>query len=142
MKKINDIWKEAIPDLGSVQNILSVMTYQQCPPPPLSDHPNAMGFLAQSKPHEDLIVLIHSLYWDQASDSDFVRKLGRELMDKYEEVTKAEGVFHRFKYMNYAAPWQPVLEGYGSEAYTFLKEVSMKYDPMGFFQKQGLGFLL
>ena len=142
MKKINTLWKDALPTLKEAKNILSVMTYQQCPPPPPSDHPNSLGFPADSKPHETLIILSHTLYWAEASDSDFVRKTSRELMDKYEKTTKAEDIYHPFKYMNYAAPWQPVVEGYGAESNAALREVSAKYDPEGLFQKQGLGFLL
>ena len=142
MKKIKEIWNATSPSLSSTQNILSVITYQQCPPPPPAATPNAMGFAANSKPHENLIIFIASLYWDLASDSEFVRQTSREMMDKIEEATKAEGAFHPFKYMNYAAPWQNVLESYGEEAYDALKAVSAKYDPEGFFQRQALGFKL
>ncbi|KAF2659084.1 FAD-binding domain-containing protein [Lophiostoma macrostomum CBS 122681] len=142
MKKINSLWNATSATLSTTQNILSVITYQQCPPPPPADAPNAMGFPATSKPHESLIIFIASLYWDLAADSDFVRQTSRDLMDKIEEATKAEGAFHLFKYMNYAAPWQNVLESYGNEAHDALKDVSAKYDPEGLFQRQALGFKL
>jgi hypothetical protein len=144
MKKINDIWNATTPSLSSAQNIMSVITYQQCPPlPPAADSgPNAMGFATDSKAHENVIIFIASLYWDLASDSENVIQTTREMMDKIEEATKDEGAFHAFKYMNYAAPWQNVLESYGEEAYRALKEVSAKYDPEGLFQKQALGFKL
>ncbi|KAF2874572.1 hypothetical protein BDV95DRAFT_488216 [Massariosphaeria phaeospora] len=141
MKKINKIWEASAKELSSVQDITSVITYQQCPPPP-KDSENAMGFAPQSSPHEDLLIFIVSVYWERQEDSDFVRDKIVGLMADIEGTTKQEGVFHPFKYINYAAPWQQSLKSYGEESYRKLNEVSRTYDPHGVFQSQAIGFKL
>jgi hypothetical protein len=38
--------------------------------------------------------------------------------------------------MNYAAPWQDPIAGYGNEVRRRMQLASAKYDPMGVFQEQ------
>ncbi len=51
-----------------------------------------------------------------------------------DQATRAAGLFNRFKYLNYAAPFQDPISSYGPVSKAQLQAVSKKYDPEGFFQ--------
>ncbi|KAF1956090.1 FAD-binding domain-containing protein [Byssothecium circinans] len=141
MKKINTVWHSASQTLSSVPNILSVITYQQCPPI-VETSTNALGFAQGSTPNEDLIIFIASLYWASDEDSEMVRTLAKNFMEEIEAAATEEGVLHPFKYVNYAATWQDPLKSYGVASLEKLEHAAHKYDPNGLFQKQALGFKL
>ena len=63
-----------------------------------------------------------------------INSITRTLIDKIDQATTAAGVFHRFKYLNYAAPFQDPITSYGPASKAQLRAVSKKYDPKGFFQ--------
>lgn len=60
----------------------------------------------------------------------------KDLIEVVEELTQEEGVYHPYKYLNFAAWFQDPLGSYGKEQKKILKAVSRKYDPTGVFQKQ------
>ncbi len=59
----------------------------------------------------------------------------QRVVDDVEAVAKRHGTYHPFIYVNYAAPTQNPLCGYGSESVSFLKVTAAKYDPDGVFQR-------
>lgn len=63
----------------------------------------------------------------------------KDLVEVVEELTKAEGVYHQYKYLNFAAWFQDPLGGYGVEQKDKLREVARRYDPSGVFQSQVAG---
>ncbi|KAL8376544.1 hypothetical protein RB595_007577 [Gaeumannomyces hyphopodioides] len=52
------------------------------------------------------------------------------------EYAKSIGVLREWQYINYVDPTQDAVDSYGPDNVAFLKQVSAKYDPKGFFQKQ------
>ncbi|KAK3659757.1 hypothetical protein LTR56_001121 [Elasticomyces elasticus] len=52
------------------------------------------------------------------------------------DSVQATGLFNEYLYLNYAAPWQRPIAGYGAASVANLKAVSKKYDPKGVFQVQ------
>lgn len=58
----------------------------------------------------------------------------RRFVDELEAVSKKHNTYHPFLYINYAAPFQDPICGYGAESVAFLKETASKYDPNGVFQ--------
>jgi len=59
-----------------------------------------------------------------------------DLVKLVEGLTKEEGVFHRYKYLNFAASFQDPLGSYGGVELGRMREVARKYDPTGVFQTQ------
>ncbi|KLU85268.1 hypothetical protein MAPG_04296 [Magnaporthiopsis poae ATCC 64411] len=59
-------------------------------------------------------------------------RLKNDLVD----YARSIGALRDWQYINYANPTQSPVETYGPENVAFLKQVSAKYDPNGFFQKQ------
>ncbi|KAJ5050759.1 uncharacterized protein L3040_002630 [Drepanopeziza brunnea f. sp. 'multigermtubi'] len=62
-----------------------------------------------------------------------------EATAEIEAYAKATGQDTPFRYLNYANPSQDPIGSYGAENVAFLREVSAKYDPEGFFQKKVTG---
>ncbi|KIX01638.1 uncharacterized protein Z518_09364 [Rhinocladiella mackenziei CBS 650.93] len=141
LKKINTAWRAASEGLADIDNLMSVLTYQQFPP---QRSANAMGFDPNANLHEKLVVLIISTYWAQPDADAYtkVKAIIKDVIDQIEEFTKQENAYHPFKYVNYAGFWQDPYKSYGPEAYERLNKVSKKYDPTGTFQKQAVGFKL
>jgi hypothetical protein len=141
MQKINKVWRSASTQLGSIENFMSVLTYQQFPPQRVE---NAFGFDPKANLHEKLVVLIVSEYWSQPDTDayDKIKSVTKSLFDQIETLTKQENVYHPFKYVNYAGQWQDPYKGVTPAAYAKLKAVSKVYDPDSVFQKQAVGFKL
>ncbi|KAL4953731.1 hypothetical protein BDW69DRAFT_205651 [Aspergillus filifer] len=78
-----------------------------------------------------------------AADEARVRETSKKIIDAAEDVAKREGLFLKYKYVNYAARDQDALAGYGPSNLEKLWGVARKYDPEGVFQRlQGGGWLL
>lgn len=52
-----------------------------------------------------------------------------QFVDKVEKAAQAQGTFHRYQYLNYAARHQDVYGSYGEENRKRLLEIKAKYDP-------------
>ncbi|KAK4504598.1 hypothetical protein PRZ48_005514 [Zasmidium cellare] len=91
-----------------------------------------------------LTVVLISVYWKRAIDDEKVYAASEETIRTIESEAKAMGVYHPYKYANYASKGQEVLEGYGAERVRMLREVAKKYDPSGVFGKRSMpgGFKL
>ncbi|KAL4907268.1 hypothetical protein BDW74DRAFT_176049 [Aspergillus multicolor] len=78
-----------------------------------------------------------------SADEERVRDAIKRIVDVAEATAREEGVWLRYKYINYAARDQDALGSYGADNVQRLKEVAGKYDPSSVFQTlQGGGWLL
>jgi hypothetical protein len=82
-----------------------------------------------------LLLCLVTLEWSNSADDARVNSFGENLLNSFEKVTKAAGVFNEFKYLNYAGHFQDPLDSYGAANKAKLVAASKKYDPAGFFQK-------
>ncbi|KJK68503.1 FAD binding domain protein [Aspergillus parasiticus SU-1] len=81
--------------------------------------------------------------WKNAKDEERVREAVRKIVDVAETEAKQAGVHLPYLYSNYASRDQDPLASYGVENAKRLKEIALKYDPDGVFQKlQNGGWLL
>lgn len=87
-------------------------------------------------PNEGALVLcLVTATWSDSEDDARINQLGRKLVEDVDVASKEMGVFHPFKYMNYAATWQDPITGYGQRNKEKLLEASERYDLWGVFQK-------
>ncbi|TLS25296.1 hypothetical protein PpBr36_06834 [Pyricularia pennisetigena] len=68
--------------------------------------------------------------------------LSLKFTDELREYAVSLNSLRDWLYINYADPAQDAISSYGPENVAFLKQVSAKYDPAGFFQKQAVGMKL
>ena len=98
---------------------------------PVTKSGNALGLEDVSDP---LVLCLLSVTWTQAQDDAIINSVTQTLIEKIDQATSTAGAFHRFKYLNYAAPFQDPITSYGPASKTQLRAVSKEYDPEGFFQ--------
>ena len=84
----------------------------------------------------DLVNVLLTVQWKMPTDDARITAAARTLFEKGEAASKSAGTFDPYLYLNYAAPWQKPIAGYGAQSQTNLRSVSRKYDPRGLFQKQ------
>ncbi|KAI7191001.1 hypothetical protein KC316_g2552 [Hortaea werneckii] len=94
---------------------------------------NSLGLTVEDGP---LFNFQWTLTWDDAEDDKFVEQQVRDAYNQAEHKARELGVQQKFIYLNYAAPWQDPIGGYGEDVVRRLRETSRKYDPTGVFQKQ------
>ena len=70
-----------------------------------------------------------------AADDESVHDATKGVLERIEDVTKEEGVYLPYQFMNDASYDQDVIGHYGSENVDKLWAVSEKYDPEGVFQR-------
>ncbi len=80
------------------------------------------------------MVWLTSRWTDPALDN-MMEGARRRFVEVCTAVAEKHGTFSPFVYINYAAPSQDPLCGYGEESVQFLKDTASKYDPEGVFQR-------
>jgi hypothetical protein len=73
--------------------------------------------------------------WPNSADDAKVNQAAQDLFKKASDKAKSLGVSNPYLYLNYAAPWQDPISGYGAASVSALKATSKKYDPSQVFQK-------
>lgn len=98
---------------------------------------NSLGLKESDGP---LVICLQSWTWDREEDDALVFATVKDVMRRSEEKAKEIGVWHPYKYINYAEEWQAedVYKGYGDESLKALKALQRRIDPEGVFTKGGL----
>jgi hypothetical protein len=140
VQKVHALWKSLVPEICETYtyaNPSAELTFQALPPPPSNPStPNSLGFSANEAHVNNLVFLQIVFTFDGAEAAVGLDKGLKDLIEVVEELTQEEGVYHPYKYLNFAAWFQDPLGSYGKEQKKILKAVSRKYDPTGVFQKQ------
>jgi hypothetical protein len=106
------------------------------PPPSNGSASNSLGFSPHEAHFTNLVFLQIVFTFDGAEASEGFDEGLKDLIEAIEKLTKAEGVYHPYKYLNFAAWFQDPLGSYSREQKKKLRQVARTYDPMGIFQKQ------
>lgn len=97
---------------------------------------NALGLKEEDGP---LVILNFAGRWKHERDDAVFYGAYYNFINRAEAVAKEMGLWHRFKYVNYAEGSQDVWSGYGEENLRRLKQIQRKIDPERVFTKGGLG---
>ena len=97
----------------------------------MTESGNALGLEDVTDP---LVLCLLSVTWTQAQDDTIVNSVTQNLIESIDQTTSAAGAFYRFKYLNYAAPFQNPITSYGPANKARLRAVRKKYDREGFLQ--------
>ena len=96
---------------------------------------NALGLTPSDGP---LMIANIAFAWKNAADDNAAYAAYHKFFERAEKVAKEMGLWHRFKYANYAEESQDVWAGYGEESVERLRKVQRSVDPRGVFVKGGL----
>ncbi|KAI5866712.1 putative oxidoreductase [Durotheca rogersii] len=97
---------------------------------------NALGLAEQSG---SLVVCLVSPSWSDTAHDEQVYEAARSLMADVEDRAKKLGVYHPYIYLDYAAPWQAVIQGYGEESVKKLQKLRKRVDPGHVFTRKVTG---
>ncbi|KAK8090456.1 Bifunctional solanapyrone synthase [Apiospora hydei] len=140
--KATELYNQLIDDtqgaMGDVDRIIFV--FQQLPRHYAQKNAggNVLG-MDKSLTADSIVWLGEAFARTPEAESLFQRKIAA-LTDELEAFAEAIGAATQWRYINYVNPTQEPLKSYGAEVkYTaqniaFMKRVSAKYDPQGFFQ--------
>ena len=127
-------WRESIPAVQNVTGIAWGRSLEPLPPC-LYARAAAKNPLGLADRSGTLVVALLTATWTDAEDDARVEAAARGLMELVEADAKKRGVYDPFVYLNYAAPWQKVVESYGAESVKGLREVQQAMDPKGLFTR-------
>lgn len=98
--------------------------------------------LYSTSTHAYILLVIALLWrWEDVEHDEPILDAAATFMQRVEAAATARGTFHRYVYLNYAAPEQDIYEGYGQENRKKLLEISSKYDPDEVFSKLRPGYI-
>jgi FAD/FMN-containing dehydrogenase len=138
--KLVEIFQEEVAPIKAVEDLLPCLVLQ-----PLAQNSvtlmsknggNALGLKSSDG---TLVILSISWSWKSAADDAVVYAAYHKFFERAEAVAKEMGLWHRYKYANYAQASQDVWAGYGEESVERLRKVQREVDPKGVFAKGGLG---
>ena len=137
MAAIFDIANATVQPLLNVQAAFYSLSFQPIPTIiTAKSAPDGGDSLGLDPSGGNLISLLLTISWASASDDDLVDTQAKALIAQSEAAAQKMGKSHRYIYLNYAAPWQDPISGYGAANKAQLQAVSCKYDPLGVFQRQ------
>ncbi|EMD95592.1 hypothetical protein COCC4DRAFT_183156 [Bipolaris maydis ATCC 48331] len=140
MHSINDMWSKIVPEISkqyASAKPIAEITFQALPAPPRNGTaPNSLGFGPEETPEKDLVFLQIIFTFEDAAAADGFEEGLIDLVKLVEDITKKEGVYHPYKYLNFAASFQDPLGSYGKKELRKMYRVADKYDPQGVFQTQ------
>ncbi|KAF1936235.1 FAD binding domain-containing protein [Clathrospora elynae] len=138
--RIHALWKDLVPEISkqyAYANPVAELTFQALPGPPRNgSSPNSLGFGQNETPEKNLVFLQIVFTFEDAAATDGFEEALKDLVKLIEGLVKEEGVFHKYKYLNFGASFQDPLGSYGEKSLMALKNVAKKYDPAGVFQTQ------
>ena len=98
------------------------------------------------KPEDGPLAIVNLAWrWNRTADDEMVMKAFWTYLERAQDKAAELGVWHPYKYWNYAHVDQDVFEGFGEEGLEWLRKVQRDVDPKGVFTQEGLvkgGFTL
>ena len=128
---------------AEIQNhFLPAVIYQALSPTMLG-HMNRRGGnaldIASEADKGPLIIFLVNWIWSDPTQDDLATESYYRTMKLLEDKARESGLWHPFKYVNYAEEFQDVWEGLSDPAQKELKALQREVDPKGLFTKGGLG---
>ncbi|KAL6786716.1 hypothetical protein J3E68DRAFT_420406 [Trichoderma sp. SZMC 28012] len=128
LEQIDTIHKESVALLKDCDGFVPSILYQPLLGSMLPK--DAIGNALGIKPEDTPLIIIAILWrWTDVQHDKMIFDVADQFVDKVEKAARAQGTFHRYQYLNYAARPQDVYGSYGEENRKRLLEVKAKYDP-------------
>lgn len=126
----------AVQPIKLVAGLVYSLTYQPLPTAITTKatvaNPNSLGLEAS----DGNLVLTHiTITWTLPTDDAAVTAAANTWLRAAKAASVKAGLSNEYVYLNYAAPGQDPITGYGASNKADLRSVSQKYDPSQIFQK-------
>ncbi|KAL6690763.1 hypothetical protein J3F84DRAFT_404117 [Trichoderma pleuroticola] len=128
LKQVNAIHKESVALLKDCDGFVPSILYQPLLGSmlPKDEIGNALGI----KPEDTPLIVVAILWrWTDIQHDQIIFDVADQFVDKVKKAARAQGIFHRYQYLNYADRHQDAYGSYGEENRKRLLEIKAKYDP-------------
>lgn len=126
----------ALQPIKLVPGLVYSLTYQPLPTAittkATAANPNSLGLDASDG---NLVLTLISVLWTSAADDAAVTAAAHTWLKAAKAASVKAGLSNDYVYLNYAAPGEDPITGYGAANKASLRRVSKKYDPDQIFQK-------
>ncbi|KAI0902487.1 FAD-binding domain-containing protein [Annulohypoxylon nitens] len=132
LQAASDIYTAALGPLKAIDGITCSLTLQAYPVSLLEKCDNSLGMTVADGPLVSVLLLT---WWKNKEDDEKIIQTFKGVLEKIDQDAASRSTAHPFKYMNYAYSFQDPISSYGPRNVEKLREVSVRYDPEGLFQK-------
>ncbi|KAI1308548.1 putative oxidoreductase [Xylaria venustula] len=140
IKETYAAFNASLPQIKNVTGISWALNLEPLPPQIYTNggaDTNALGLTNENG--RSLVVCLISPSWSNAAQNDQVYAAARALLDDIASRAKTLGVYDPYIYLNYAAPWQDVIQSYGADNVKKLQQIRARVDPKKIFTKKVTG---
>ena len=135
LERIHDFSNSSLQTILPCAELTWALTYQAVPVSiPIRSASRGGNALGLDANHGPMVIVLLSVFWRDPADDDRIERAVRTLFDQTDRAASDMGLAKDWIYLNYAAPWQDPIRGYGSVNRKRLQEISRRYDPRGLFQ--------
>ncbi|KAI0382410.1 putative oxidoreductase [Hypomontagnella monticulosa] len=131
-----DAFNTSLSLLQNVTGIMWAVNIEPLPPQIYTRGGADMNALGLTRQNRSLAVCLVSPSWSDSAHDEQVYSAARSLMADIEDKAKKLGVYDPYIYLDYAAPWQEVIKGYGEESIRKLQKLRKRVDPEGIFTRR------
>jgi len=135
LKSAVETWNASLQTILPIANLTTTLTFQCLPTSvtsrALTTGGNVLGLEANT---ESLVLAVITSQWSAEADDSRVENMAKEVFARIDFEAQSRNLTNRWVYLNYAAPFQDPVTGYGEANRMKLRAVSKKYDPRGTFQ--------
>lgn len=116
-----------------VSSVAGVQYYLIFQPTPALTGTNSLGLNPADK---RLVIALMSVSYTDPADDTIVNNAVKSFFSNLHSLVQRKNLDRDYIYLNYAAPFQDPISGYGAVNKRKLQLTSKKYDPRGMFQSQ------
>ncbi|KJZ77352.1 hypothetical protein HIM_03076 [Hirsutella minnesotensis 3608] len=122
-------WNASVSSIRDIPGIVWGVVMDLLPPALFARHAEANALGLANRKNRPLIVVMLTMTWSSAEDDEAVGLAAMALMAAIRRDVDELGALDPFTYINFAAPWQKPMRGYGEAAVDRLRKVQRDYDP-------------
>lgn len=126
-------WKASLPSVQDIPGIVWGLGMDLLPPALYARRAEANALGLTDREDRPLIIVQLTMTWSNAEDDDTVEMAAMDLIANIQQDVGKLGALDPFIYINYAAPWQKPMAGYGEASVDRLLKVQRQYDPQRVF---------
>jgi hypothetical protein len=126
-------WNASVPSVQDIPGIVWAVNMDVLPPALYARHAEANALGLTNRKDRPLIVVELTMTWSAADDDETVEMAAKALIATIQQDVGKLGALDPFMYINYAAPWQNPIAGYGEANVDRLLKVQREYDPQRVF---------
>jgi hypothetical protein len=139
IRAMYDAFNASLPLVQNVTGLMWAANIEPLPPQIYKRGGADTNALGLAEYDDSLAIGLISPSWSDAAQDEQIYSAARSFLADVEARAKELGVYIPYIYLNYAGPWQEVIESYGEESVEKLQQVRDRVDPDEVFTRKVRG---